>query len=139
VVGGPTRAVVTLLPTSGSNVTGFIEFMQNSWHIGVGYRGRVEGLAPNSKHALTIHQFGDISSSDGSALGLHFNPLRVSHACKDKKERHVGDLGNVQADESGVAAFVDQTEHISLKETEKNFIIGAGIAVHEKEDDCKTV
>jgi len=37
----------------------------------------------------------------GSSLGDHYNPYGFPHACPNVPKRHVGDLGNVTADENG--------------------------------------
>ena len=53
------------------------------------------------------------------------------------EKRHVGDLGNITANEKGVAKiapFVDPT----LAFSGSHNILGRGVIVHEKADDLKT-
>ena len=95
----------------------------------------VTGLTPG-KHGFHIHQFGDCSSPDGNAAGGHFNPTKAPHAGHDAAQRHVGDLGNLEADASG-KAHLELTDNMMTMSGEKS-IIGRGVIVHEKEDDLKS-
>lgn len=60
-----------------------------------------------------ISQLGDISDNCLSA-GSHFNPFKKNHGSPTDLERHVGDLGNIESDELGVARFNFQDSKISL-------------------------
>ena len=93
------------------------------------------GLTPG-KHGFHIHEFGDCSSPDGKAAGGHFNPGKSPHAGHDATPRHVGDLGNIEADSSG-KAHLELTDKMMTMSGE-NSIIGRGLIVHEKADDLKT-
>jgi Cu-Zn family superoxide dismutase len=64
----------------------------------------------------------------------HFNPYGKRHGCPGKRERHVGDLGNLQADADGVAHYKQIDDCIKLKG--KSNIIGRGLVIHQGEDDC---
>ena len=66
--------------------------------------GTIDGLVPNSKHGLAIHECGDISEGCQS-VGSHYNPRNKRHGSPLEDERHVGDLGNVLADANGRALF----------------------------------
>ena len=50
------------------------------------------------------------------------------------RNRHVGDLGNIYTDNNGVARYTFRDDLIKL--TGKHNIIGRGLVIHEKPDDC---
>ncbi|XP_078088110.1 superoxide dismutase [Cu-Zn]-like isoform X2 [Mustelus asterias] len=68
----------------------------------------------------------------GSA-GPHYNPCNETHGAPQDKKRHVGDLGNIEADENGTA-HVDMVDQL-LRLAGKYAIIGRTLVVNEKEDD----
>ncbi len=128
-----TELVAVLSPTEGNQTTGVITFKP-------GEKGQVEieakltGLPPNSKHAIHIHQYGDLTSKDGKSAGDHYNPMHHPHALPDKENRHAGDFGNLESDEAGNANFKLTVDNISLA-GRLNPIIGRGVVVHAKVDD----
>jgi superoxide dismutase, Cu-Zn family len=128
-----TELVAVLSPTEGNQTTGVVTFKPVE-------KGRVEieakltGLPPNSKHAIHIHQYGDLTSKDGKSAGDHYNPMHHPHALPDKENRHAGDFGNLESDESGNANFKLTVDNISLA-GRLNPIIGRGVVVHAKVDD----
>jgi len=60
-----------------------------------------------------ISQIGDITNGCLST-GAHFNPFNKNHGAPSDVERHVGDLGNIETDEFGVAVFTLTDDQISL-------------------------
>ena len=50
-------------------------------------------------HGFHIHEYGDLSEGCGS-LCSHFNPTNSVHGGRDSPDRHLGDLGNIIADNS---------------------------------------
>lgn len=56
---------------------------------------------------------GDLSNGCTSA-GPHFNPLDRTHGAPTDFYRHVGDLGNIEADSQGMASFSFEDRVISL-------------------------
>lgn len=93
--------------------------------------GEVSGLQPG-KHGFHIHEFGDNTNGCTSA-GPHFNPTGKEHGAPDADERHVGDLGNIEADASGVAKINISDSQISLLGA--NSILGRTVVVHADIDD----
>jgi Cu-Zn family superoxide dismutase len=129
----PTKAIAVLHPTKDSKVEGAVTFTKTGNEIKV--VADVTGLTAG-KHGFHIHEFGDCSSPDGKAAGGHFNPTKAPHAGHDAAQRHVGDLGNIEADSSG-KAHLELTDKMMTMSGE-NSIIGRGLIVHEKADDLKT-
>jgi Cu-Zn family superoxide dismutase len=130
---GPKKAVCVLTPTKGSKVSGLVTFTVKGDVIDIA--GDITGLTPG-KHGFHVHEFGDISSADGLATGGHFNPDKEKHGGPEDTERHVGDLGNIVADEDGKASFKVTDKLIKLHGPHS--IVGHGLIVHAKADDLKT-
>lgn len=126
-----TQAVAVLRGTEGNEgVTGQVTFTQTA--DGVEIEAHVNGLSPG-KHGFHIHEFGDLSAPDGTSAGGHFNPLGKPHAGPDAEERHVGDLGNIEADESGHAMMMRVDKHVML--SGPLTVISRAVVVHGGEDD----
>ena len=64
-------------------------------------------------------------------MGGHYNPDSVDHG--DINEGHVGDLGNITADESGMAKFTIEAKRVDLLGDRS--VVGRGIVVHAGPDD----
>ena len=126
----PTEAVVVLKQTKGNKVRGQITFKEVNGVTQV--RGRVNGLTPG-EHGFHIHEYGDLRSMDGTAAGGHFNPEGKDHGGLHSEERHVGDLGNITADENGLAKVKVDVEGLKV-----HFILGRSIVVHAGKDDLKS-
>ena len=78
-----------------STVQGTVSFIQEG--SGVRVIADLSGLTPG-KHGIHIHEFGDCTAADGSSLGTHYNPGNSMHAGPEDIERHLGDLGYIEAD-----------------------------------------
>lgn len=102
---------------------------------GVRVHGTVEGLKPG-KHGFHVHEWGDVTCDDGVCSGGHFNPTNQPHGGPEDSERHVGDLGNLEAGEDGKASYDRVDEVIALAGA--NSIIGRAIIVHAGADDLKS-
>jgi Cu-Zn family superoxide dismutase len=130
----PVKAVAVLHPTAGNKVSGTVTFTEAA--DGVQVRAEITGLTPGN-HGFHVHEFGDCTAPDASSAGAHFNPTHHPHAGPDAQERHVGDMGNVQADASGKATLQYVDHQISLTNDERS-VIGRSVVVHAKPDDLKT-
>ncbi|XP_076231780.1 superoxide dismutase [Cu-Zn] [Calliopsis andreniformis] len=126
-------AVVRLDPDNieMKNVTGNLMIVQNHFNAPVRISGTIYGLT-KGKHGFHVHEKGDLRNGCTSA-GPHFNPYQANHGGPKSPERHVGDLGNICADENGVANVDITDSKISLHGP--NNIIGRAIVVHSGEDD----
>lgn len=129
-VEGLTKAVCVLKAAGGSGVTGTVTFTQTDE--GILIEAHVMGLSPG-KHGFHIHEFGDVSADDGTSTGGHFNPDGVDHAGPDSESRHVGDLGNLEANDGGHAMYNRVDTHIQLHGVKA--ILSRGIVIHAGEDD----
>jgi Cu-Zn family superoxide dismutase len=130
----PLKAVAVLHPTAGNKVSGTVTFTEVA--DGVQVRGEITGLAAGN-HGFHVHEFGDCSAADASSAGAHFNPTNEPHAGPDASARHVGDMGNVQADASGKATLEYVDHQISLTNDQRS-VIGRSVVVHAKADDLKS-
>ena len=127
------KAVCVLYPTEGNDVTGTVTFTK--LEEGVMIVANIKGLSPG-EHGFHIHEYGDCSGADGKTAGGHYNPAGANHGGPGDAVRHIGDLGNIVADENGIANLEVLDTVISL---EGRFsIIGKGIIVHDKVDDLKS-
>jgi len=104
---------------------------QEGSHAPVKINGTITGLTPG-KHGFHVHQSGNTQNGCGSTGG-HFNPFMQPHGAPGDDKRHIGDLGNIVADEQGVCNV--QIEDSKLSLTGTSTILGRAIVVHEKEDD----
>ncbi len=94
-------AVCTLEPIGDSGVSGTVRFTQQGGIVQI--RGEVQGLEPG-EYGFHIHETGDLSDKKtGKSAGGHFNPTNKPHGKPGDTEQHVGDLGNIMADENGTA------------------------------------
>ncbi len=130
---GVTKAIAVMHPTKGQKVEGTVTFtkVEN----GVRVQAHIHGLAAGN-HGFHIHEFGDCSAPDATSAGGHFNPEKHQHADRTATDRHVGDLGNLEADASG-RAHLDWTDKM-LTLSGDDSILGLAVIVHEKEDDLKS-
>ncbi|XP_063992840.1 copper chaperone for superoxide dismutase [Diachasmimorpha longicaudata] len=92
--------------------------------------GTVDGLSPGA-HGIHVHECGDISAGCDT-VGEHFNPYNAAHGGPDDDitRRHVGDLGNIVADNSGRARFRLQDKVLSVDD-----IIGRSLVITQDFDD----
>ncbi len=131
-----TKAVATLQALGGSGVSGSIVFIAAEG--GVRLEGDVLGLPPNSSHGFHIHEKGDCSAADGSSAGGHFTSSHAMHGAMDAMDSHTGDLGNLVADDKGVAHVELLKPGASLGDGTATDVMNRGLIVHAVTDDLKT-
>jgi Cu-Zn family superoxide dismutase len=129
----PDMAVAVLHPTKGNKVRGTVWLERRGEEIKLSVR--LEGLQPG-KHGFHIHEYGDCSAGDATSAGGHFNPEGSPHGGPKDEKRHVGDLGNVMADDKGEVRAEITDSVISF--SGPHSIIGRAVVVHAKADDLKS-
>ena len=127
-----TSLVAVLTPTAGNAAHGSVTFTPVPGGLRVDFD--VSGLGAGSTHAIHVHEFGDLRSTDGTSLGGHYNPEQHDHGLPVVEHRHAGDLGNLVADASGHAVSSLTIDNASLTGGE-NPIVGRGVVVHANADD----
>ena len=112
---GVVETICVLQEESGSGVSGTITLTSDGKaksRKGVTISGEMSGLS-EGLHGFHIHEFGDLSGGCSSAGG-HYNPFEANHGAPDVEERHVGDLGNIEADSGGIASFTFDDDQVDL-------------------------
>jgi len=122
------RAVALI---KGEKVQGTIWFSQEKDGEPTTIKGEIKGLSPGL-HGFHVHQYGDMTNGCTSA-GPHLNPFSKTHGGPKDEDRHMGDLGNVQAGADGVA-HIEMTDH-QLQIIGPHSIVGRSIVVHKEVDD----
>ncbi|HSS46616.1 MAG TPA: superoxide dismutase family protein [Burkholderiales bacterium] len=125
-------ATANLQPTKGNKVGGTVTFTQKGDKVLV--VAKVNGLKPGM-HGFHVHEKGDCSAADGMSAGGHFNPQGKQHGGPDSADHHAGDLGNLNADSSGNAAYSYEAPGITLDKSAANSIVGRSVIVHANRDD----
>lgn len=113
---------------------GKVVFIQNNEN-DIVIRYTITGLLPG-KHGFHIHEKADFSKGCISA-GPHFNPFNKKHGPTVHNERHVGDLGNITANQKGIAKgkLLLYKSGIKLYGPDEYSIINRSVMIHSDEDD----
>ncbi len=126
----PTAAVAVMAATKGNKVEGTLMLKQFEGYVEI--TGTVSGLTLG-KHGFHVHEFGDLRDPEGKSAGGHYNPTGAPHAGPHDAHRHAGDLGNIDADDKGVA-----TVKIKAEGLEVHHVLGRSLVVHAGPDDLKS-
>ncbi|XP_064113354.1 superoxide dismutase [Cu-Zn]-like [Macrobrachium nipponense] len=118
-------------PGEPGDVGGVIVFhhMRDSTTIHI--EGNVTGLS-KGLHGFHIHTYGVVDGDCGAAEA-HYNPDGFVHGGPDAEQRHVGDLGNIESGEDGIAHVNIHDNIVSLYGDRA--VVGRSVVVHAKEDD----
>ena len=112
---------------SGNLVQGVVRMVQLNKDLCL-FDGTIHGLTPGN-HGIAVHEFGDLSQGCDSC-GEHYNPYNYKHGNRTDKVRHLGDLGNIYADENGKASFKFTDNQLKIWD-----MIGRSFVVHKNQDD----
>jgi Cu-Zn family superoxide dismutase len=127
------EAEASLKGAPGTKIEGVVHFKEVDG--GVEITAKISGLTPGP-HGFHIHENGLCAAPDFASAGGHFNPTKQAHGSPDSEVRHVGDLGNILADDAGDAIYHRVDKLVQLNGPDS--IIGKGVIVHEKADDFET-
>ena len=114
-------------------VKGSVRFTESEDRASVKIDVQLQGLKKNAKHGFHVHEAGDLTDKCES-LCAHFNPYGKHHGGPGDRDRHVGDLGNIESDSNGVVNHTFHDSLIRLRGSKSN-ILGRGLIVHADEDD----
>lgn len=131
--GNMMTSTAVLVATSGSAVSGTLKFSEIKDRV-VHITGTIEGLTPG-KHGFHIHVNGNCDSADGASAGGHYAPAGGRHGAPDSANRHMGDLGNIVADENGRAEVDVTASGITIALMGTASVGDRSIVVHAAEDD----
>lgn len=125
------KAVVYLKADEDSGVTGELIFTQFYPNGPVTIEGNITGLAAGL-HGIHVHQAGAIKD-DCKSIGPHFHGYYGRHGGPRDPVRHVGDLGNIKAEEGATLELRIVDHLISL--TGPRSIFGRSLGISKGEDD----
>lgn len=124
------KAVALLKGDSG--VSGVVYFEQEKEEDLTNVSWEITGNDANALRGFHIHEFGDNTNGCTSA-GPHYNPFGKTHGAPEVEQRHVGDMGNVSTDASGVARGSMKDRLIKL--IGPTSILGRTVVIHGGQDD----
>ena len=137
------NALATFVPsTTTSGIAGTVAFKQlrtgdATVTITVALTSNGEATIPSGLHGFHIHATSatGAGSTACDVAGAHFNPQSVQHGLPTSAVRHVGDLGNVNADANGKITYTFTDSKISLRPGDLSNIINRAIMLHAYMDD----
>ena len=111
---------------------GTVLFEQETPNSNTSIKGKFTGLTPGQEHGFHIHYWGNLSNGCTTA-GPHYNPFNVNHGGPEDAIRHVGDLGNVQADADGNGIYERMDREVKLSGPLS--VVGRACVLHKDRDD----
>ena len=86
--------MISCIAVFQGKLSGYVKFIEKKNYV------RVEvnvSKLPKGKNGIHIHEKGNLLVKDCKGCKGHFNPYNKNHGDKKDKERHVGDLGNIES------------------------------------------
>jgi Cu-Zn family superoxide dismutase len=130
------RIEVTVQPKSGAGLSGTVVVTRQQKDV-INLSLKLVN-APEGKHAVHLHEFGDCTAEDASSAGAHWNPTGAEHGPWGSPSFHLGDVGNIPVYPDGTGSLQIVTKRWTLGTGESNDIVGKALIVHELEDDFVT-
>lgn len=131
----PKRAHATLVSPDEPNVFGEVTFQELPPE-GVRVDARFDGLEPNSIHGFHLHDVAECNDSTVDAA--HFDGPEHSrrHGDPTDLDSHLGDFGNVVADEDGHADVISLVRGLfHIDDGSELDIIGRAVVLENEADD----
>merc|ERR1711998_633757 len=104
-------ATCIMNPDGDSTTSGVVKLVQEPGQM-TKITAEIKNLTPG-EHGFHIHQFGNLIEGCKTA-GPHYNPHGKTHGGPNSEIRHVGDLGNVEANAEGVAHYELEDHQVML-------------------------
>jgi superoxide dismutase, Cu-Zn family len=99
--------------------------------------GHFTGLKKNAQHAMYVHEKGDCSNK-ARKVGGHLNPTKAKHGPPASSQRHAGDFGNLEADETGMAHFSMTTDSITMAEEDRpDSVLNRAVVIYSGKDNAR--
>lgn len=128
------KAVTTIKGPDGSPIEGTVTFIQQGDEVRI--VADISG-APEGKHGIHLHEFGECSGDDFTSAGSHFNPTDAPHACPPVEPRHAGDFGNIEIGADGKGHLELNTRDLTVGPGAKS-VVGKAVILHSQADDCES-
>lgn len=122
------------LMAPGKKISGHVQVLPTEG--GVRILAQVSGLRPGAAHGFHIHENGKCDGPDFESAGDHLSLGSQTHGAPTAKVRHIGDLGNLVANDKGIAVKEVVLKNLSEADTQK--IMGKALILHESADDYAT-
>ena len=125
--------VAKIAPTMGNHCNGTVQFIgQKDGSVKV--IADLRAMAPNTTHAIHLHEVGDCSAPDAMSAKAHYNPENKPHGLPPAEDRHAGDLGNFTTDKDGRAHYEFLATNLTMASSH-NPVLGRAVIVHANPDD----
>lgn len=133
--GGDTAGTIIAMmeATQGHDVDGRVAVIEDGDT--VAFDIKLTGVEPG-RHGFHVHRNGDCSAN-ASNTGGHLSPDGMPHGGPGDVKHHLGDLGNLEADDNGVIDVrIRHSGTMAL--TGRNGIEGRALVLHKRADDLET-
>ncbi|MHA6252321.1 superoxide dismutase family protein [Oceanobacillus sp. CAU 1775] len=103
---------------------------------GVQIKLELEGIPPGP-HGIHVHENPKCDPPDFTSAGEHFDPGDMEHGLMNPKGPHLGDLPNIEADDSGKVDVELILAEATLLDGKNSITKGEGtsLIIHESADD----